>query len=50
MLEVEITQQRSIHTTKWEIVLGMLILILNQLNFFFIVPLTYVFVSSNKIT
>ncbi|CAF0959904.1 unnamed protein product, partial [Didymodactylos carnosus] len=23
MLEVEITQQRSIHTTKWEIVLGM---------------------------
>lgn len=22
MLEVEITQQRSIHTTKWEIVLG----------------------------
>jgi type IV secretory pathway VirB3-like protein len=34
MLEVEITQQRSIHTTKWEIVLGMLILILNQLNFF----------------
>ncbi|CAF3641115.1 unnamed protein product [Rotaria sp. Silwood1] len=23
MLEVEITQQRSIHTTKWEIILGM---------------------------
>ncbi|CAF0860255.1 unnamed protein product [Didymodactylos carnosus] len=23
MLEVEITQQRSIHTAKWEIVLGM---------------------------
>lgn len=22
MLEVEITQQRSIHTTKWEIILG----------------------------
>lgn len=47
MLEVEITQQRSIHTTKWEIILGKSHE--QNINPYFPISLRYVTVPSDQI-